>query len=302
MTLTPPYPRASTQENQSDRISPFDPTAVQEKLEFGNLIVSRLAHDYGNIFTTLSGFLDLSLSQLPRSESRLTGYLQEVRRACQDGVEMTSRLRELSKRQALTKAPCDLVDVLTSEVNRRSRGSSPRIRFTLDAPEYLPRVNTNEEVVASILTELLNNGVQAVGQEGSIAISVSRRRLQPGEQGEYLGKVSPGEHVEVVVADSGCGMSADTQGRLFRDPFFTTKPKRGGYGLFLVYGQLCAYRGGLRIDSRENAGTSVRVVIPSASHGTSSLGSNSSVTPVAVGTGLGEAGSKQSFQEGSGSA
>jgi signal transduction histidine kinase len=300
MTLTPPHPGASIEENKSDRIRPFDPAAVREKLEFGNLVVSRLAHDYGNIFTTLSGFLDLSLSQLPRGESRLASYLQEVRRACQDGVEMTSRLRELSKRQGSTNAPCDLVEVLTSEVNRRSRGSSPRIRFTVDAPEPLPRVNANEEAVASILTELLNNAVQAVGQEGAIAVSVRRRHLQPEEQGGYLGKVSPGEHVEVVVTDSGCGMSAETHGRLFREPFFTTRPKRGGYGLFMVYGRLCAHGGGLRIDSRENAGTSVGVVIPAAPV-VSQVG-KSGASHGAVEAGLEEGGSGQFIPEGSGSA
>lgn len=262
MTLTSPNFGTSVLENQSDAIT------IQQKLEFGNLIVARLAHDYGNIFTTLSGFLDLSLSQLPRNESRLSGYLEEVRRACQDGVEMTSRLRELSKRQPSMNAPCDLVQVLTSEVNRRSRGLSPRIRFTIDTPEPFPRVNCKEEVVACILTELLNNAVQAIRQEGSVTISARRRQLQADVQGEYLGNVSPGEHVEVVVADSGCGMSAEMQRRLFREPFFTTKPKRGGYGLSMVHGQLHACRGGLRIESRENEGTTVHILIPSVAQPT----------------------------------
>jgi len=69
--------------------------------------------------------------------------------------------------------------------------------------------------------------------------------------------------IRLSVADSGTGMDAETQTRAL-EPFFTTKgPDKGtGLGLSSIYGFLRQSGGGLRIESKPGAGTTVHMYLP----------------------------------------
>ena len=72
------------------------------------------------------------------------------------------------------------------------------------------------------------------------------------------------DHVEVVFADNGCGMSLDVRRRAF-DPFFTTRRDQGGtgLGLHIVYSIVTTRLGGrLALDSEPGAGTRIRMILP----------------------------------------
>src|SRR5207248_4048778 len=99
---------------------------------------------------------------------------------------------------------------------------------------------------------------------GPGAISVSARTIELNEADcrDLFGDLRPGPHVEVTVADTGAGLSPDAQRRLFAEPFFSTKPRRRGFGLATAYGVLHAHRGGLRLHPGEERGVVARVVLP----------------------------------------
>jgi signal transduction histidine kinase len=69
--------------------------------------------------------------------------------------------------------------------------------------------------------------------------------------------------VVVEVADNGCGIPAEHIDRII-DPFFTTKPvgQGTGLGLSVSYGILQQHGGSLEVESEENVGTTVMVVLP----------------------------------------
>jgi CheY-like chemotaxis protein len=60
-------------------------------------------------------------------------------------------------------------------------------------------------------------------------------------------------------------LAPEVQRRLFAEPFFTTKPRRRGFGLAVAYGILHAHRGGLRLHAGER-GVVARVLLPVAAH------------------------------------
>ena len=72
-----------------------------------------------------------------------------------------------------------------------------------------------------------------------------------------------GENLVFTVCDNGVGMSAEKARELLDGP--TDASKTGGYGVYNVQQRIKTYYGnqyGLQIESQENIGTKVTVVIP----------------------------------------
>jgi signal transduction histidine kinase len=74
-----------------------------------------------------------------------------------------------------------------------------------------------------------------------------------------------GSYVVIRVADTGCGMSPETQARAF-EPFFTTKGigKGTGLGLSMVYATMKQCGGFVFVESVVGRGTTVAMYFPAA--------------------------------------
>ena len=67
--------------------------------------------------------------------------------------------------------------------------------------------------------------------------------------------------IDVLVEDTGCGMSEETQSRIF-DLFFTTKPSGTGLGMGIARSVVDQHGGHMTVDSAPRKGTRVRVHLP----------------------------------------
>jgi signal transduction histidine kinase len=118
------------------------------------------------------------------------------------------------------------------------------------APD-LPSVRGNPNALSQVVLNLITNARDAMPNGGRMSIVTSR--------------VSEArDAVELVVADSGHGMNADTLPRIF-DPFYTTKPTGTGLGLSIVYGIVQDHGGTITAESTPREGTRFVVRLPSPS-------------------------------------
>jgi CheY-like chemotaxis protein len=107
--------------------------------------------------------------------------------------------------------------------------------------------------------EALEGGVGCVTLR-SIRVQADRTTLAGLVGGERL---SPGEYVVLEVGDTGLGMDARTQARIF-EPFFSTKFAGRGLGLAAVLGLVRGHGGAIRVESAPGRGTTFGVWLPAA--------------------------------------
>lgn len=145
--------------------------------------------------------------------------------------------------------PTNLVPILKRVISL----TAEPLRGTLQIETRLPQslfALVDGERVEKVVENLVLNALEAMlGKSGTLTVSA--------------GKAENGE-VFFSVTDTGVGMSARfIEERLFR-PFATTKKKGVGLGLYTCREVARANGGRIEVDSREGAGTTFRVMLPSA--------------------------------------
>ena len=100
--------------------------------------------------------------------------------------------------------------------------------------------------VHQVLLNLLLNAAQATPSGGSITVT-----LRSG--GDTC--------AELIIEDTGSGMSGDDQARIF-EPFFTTKSRGSGLGLAVVKSIIDEHCGTIQVTSQVGRGTSITISLP----------------------------------------
>ena len=118
-----------------------------------------------------------------------------------------------------------------------------------EAPGTPPAAADGDQIFHAVIN-LLRNAVHAMPQGGELAI-----RLRGVPYG-----------VELAVADTGVGMSADVLAHA-HEPFYTTKTNGSGLGLTIASQIARDHNGEIRIESREEKGTTVALRLPAATEG-----------------------------------
>jgi signal transduction histidine kinase len=131
------------------------------------------------------------------------------------------------------------------------------VSLTFSGKEDLPPMFVDADEVQQIVLNLIAYALTATPRGGQVSVSLEINRLEPRNGGREIPAVC------LVVADTGCGMSAEVRERLF-EPFFTTRATEGGTGLGLaVVKSLVTEHGGtISVESEPGVGSQFSVELP----------------------------------------
>lgn len=191
-----------------------------QKMEVVGRLVGGVAHDFNNLLTGITLYTDLLIAGLPPG-SRLLHHAEEIRMAGEQGG------------CADPAVACCLA------------ATSDRAALGL--------VKIDPAQVQQILFNLVLNARNAMNQGGRILVETRNCEDCMAESSPTPGAPPA---VMLIVTDSGCGMSAETQSHLF-ELFFTTKASgRGtGLGLATVYNIVKNNGGTIQVESELGRGT-----------------------------------------------
>ena len=232
-----------------------------QKMEAIGRLAGGVAHDFNNMLAAILGFTELSLRQVNPGE-RLHGYLQQIEQAASRSADLTRQLLAFSRQQTVRPEVLDLNATVEPMLDMLHRliGENVALEWR-PAPSVWP-VRIDPSQVDQVLANLCLNARDAIDGAGRIMISTANVCLD-GEDCKESDDLLPGEYVEIAVADSGCGMNAETLSHVF-EPFFTTKGLGQGTGLGLatIYGIATQNNGAVTVESAVGEGSTFRIFLP----------------------------------------
>jgi PAS domain S-box-containing protein len=243
-----------------------------QRTESVGLLAGGIAHDFNNLLTAIMGQTFIAMEKLQGGQEGRAN-LERALNAAEKASILTQQMLAYSGRGKFTIQPIPL-NRMIQENQRFLEAAIPKnVHFELDLADGIPPVTGDLGQLQQVIMNLVINGAQAIGPAGGrIRITTSLAHLEEEETRRWsfgANNLPPGPYVLLEVADSGCGMDAETQQRAF-DPFFSTKEKGHGLGLSAVLGIVRSHRGGLRLDSEIGAGSTFRIAFPGGEHAAAS--------------------------------
>ena len=248
----------------TDRIQLEDNFRQAQKLEAIGRLAGGVAHDFNNLLTVIRGNLDL-VGVGGNLSPEAADCLHEAQMASERAAHLTRQLLAFSRRQMLQFAPLDLNQVVENLVRMLHRLIGEDVALRLDLAPGLPTVLADVASLDQVLMNLAVNARDAMPRGGTLSISTRETVLHEADCQAKPDRRA-GSFVEMILADTGCGMSPETLGHIF-EPFFTTKEvgKGTGLGLATVHGIIRQHQGWIEVDSGPGRGTTFHLLLPATS-------------------------------------
>jgi PAS domain S-box-containing protein len=216
-------------------------------------VARRVAHEIKNPLTPIA----LSAERISRQLDRLdlpSGAARIVHE-CADTISksvesvktLVDEFSQFARFPAAHPQRCDLNEVVGEALGvflGRLEGISMRTSFATG----LPPVNLDREQFLRVVVNLVDNAAEAMQDSLVKTLYIA---TQPGAA----------DTVELIVADSGCGVSPDDKEKLFL-PYFSTKNRGTGLGLAIVSHIVAEHNAHIRVEDNQPVGARFTVELP----------------------------------------
>ena len=213
--------------------------AYFSRLSTAGEMASALAHEMNQPLTAIvayaRGCLRLLRAPTPEPNMLREGIDRIVEQGERAG-EIINRLREFMRSGESQQTTVDVLEVIEAAAAlAQVEATQNGVAITMRLEENLPSILVDRIQIEQVLLNLLRNATEAL-----VAANCERREIivEARRTGE--------DAIEIIVADSGPGIAADIEPRLFH-PFVTTKDHGMGLGLSISRSIMEAHGGSLRL-------------------------------------------------------
>jgi two-component system, NtrC family, sensor kinase len=217
-----------------------------EKLASVGRLAAGVAHEINNPLTGVLTFAHF-LKEKKNNESDqhdIDVIIQETTRVS----DIIRGLLDFARQSPPVKAMINVNDTIQQLLMLiKGQKEFRNITITEEYDIKLPQILADKNQLQQVFLNLVLNAGEAITGPGTITIRTS----------------VDGKYILVKISDSGCGISEEDMYKIF-DPFFTTKPvgKGTGLGLSVSYGIIQQHGGEIKCESKQNEGTTFRILLP----------------------------------------
>ncbi len=216
-------------------------------------VARRVAHEIKNPLTPIT----LSAERIIRQSLRsgLPAAANAVIRECAETIltetasvkRLVDEFSQFSRLPAAQPVVCDLNEVVAGGISV-FEGRLDGIEVEVDLAAGLPPVLIDPEQFKRVVVNLIDNAAEAMQDSPTKRLMVQTR-------------AGSAETVEIIFADTGCGITPDQKEKLFL-PYFSTKGRGTGLGLAIVSHILTEHAASIRVEDNKPCGAWFAVEVP----------------------------------------
>ncbi len=235
-----------------------------QKLEAVGRLAGGIAHDFNNILTVISGYGELILKDIKKT-NKLYPKVKQIKLSAEKAEALTRQLLAFSRKQVLQAKTVNLNDLFKGMEKFLRRLLKEDIKIKKILAKKLDNIFVDPVQIEQVIMNLFINASDAISTGGTITVRTENVVLE-GKVVEGIEMV-PGKYVSMIISDTGAGMDEKTRLKIF-DPFFTTKTSgRGtGLGLSVVYGIIKQSKGYIWVKSKPGKGSSFEIHLPAVTN------------------------------------
>jgi len=229
------------------------------KMEAIGRLSAGVAHDFNNCLLAIFGYGDLLLERYgedPFISRNLTGLKEAGQRA----AALTKQLLAFARRQPMETKVMNVNGIVADLEKMLQRLLGEDIHLVTELHPDVGKVKIDPGQIEQVIVNLAVNARHAMPEGGRLILRTAPLQVTGDEPAPHA-DVPPGAYVLLTVTDTGTGMDAATQGRVF-EPFFSTKGEGTGLGLSTAYGIVRQSGGYVFVNSAPGEGACFSIYLP----------------------------------------
>jgi PAS domain S-box-containing protein len=213
---------------------------LRDKLSSLGEISAGIAHELRNPMGVIAGYTKLMSK---KADNSLKPTVDAISKEIVVMDRIISDFLSFAKPAELNIAKSNLKAIIENCVTS-VMGKRTDLSLNIDI-NALPALKGDEVFLRQAFINLIQNAVDAMPQGGNLKI-----KALP----------STGDFMDILISDTGHGISEDIKDKIFL-PFFTTKEQGTGLGLAIVHKIVISHGGSISVDSSEK-GTTFNIRLP----------------------------------------
>jgi len=182
-------------------------------------------------------------SELVQKEPRVMQFLDIIDDEINSANKIINDLLGFSRVGKPAVSPSRIESVIDEALSRTTIPGNIELTKKLDAG--LPELKIDTDQIRQVLVNMIINAVEAMPEGGKLTIGTRKKD----------------KFLEVVIADTGCGIPQENVGKIF-DPLFTTKAKGIGLGLAVCKAIIERHEGHVEVESEVGKGSTFTIKLP----------------------------------------
>ena len=229
-----------------------------DRLNMLGEMATGIAHEINQPLTAISLFAQAGKRLFDTGErARVAEIFDKLSQHAQRAGAVIERMQTMARHGKSAREIADC-NKLVAEIAKLAEAEARilDIAIAVQTRRNLPAVEVDTVQIQQVALNLLRNGMEAMRAVNCRHGKTSK--LQTRQRGDG--------DIEVLVIDSGCGVSEKIAGKLFT-PFSTTKDSGMGMGLSICRAIITAHGGQLSFHNNATAGATFLFTLPAAEHG-----------------------------------